>query len=180
MITCTECGRAMEERILPEHTEDLGGIVVTLVDAVREYRCPECGEVETEVPDLQGLVRAVALGRALYPYQLTGNDLRLMRRALDMNQKDFAREMGLTPETVNRWENSHGAGEASEKLLRHNVCALLHKLVPAADYDPAEITRMRIKKMPEGFALEPVKVRRVMMKRDHQRESAWDVLPEAA
>ena len=107
MITCTECGRAMEERILPEHTEDLGGIVVTLVDAVREYRCPECGEVETEVPDLQGLVRAVALGRALYPYQLTGNDLRLMRRALDMNQKDFAREMGLTPETVNRWENAH-------------------------------------------------------------------------
>ena len=176
MITCTECGHAMEERILPEHTEDLGGITVVLIDAAREYRCAECGQVETEIPDMQGLVRSVALGRALYPYQIIGSDIRLMRRALDMNQKEFAQAMGLSPEMMNRWENGRGAGEMTEKLLRHNVCALLRVHVPAADCDPADITRMRIKRIPDDMVLPPVRVQRIMMKRDHQRENTWDVL----
>ncbi|MBD8909372.1 hypothetical protein MZTS_22360 [Methylorubrum zatmanii] len=170
----------MEERVLPEHTEDLGGITAVLVDAVREYRCPGCDAVETEIPDMQGLVRSVALLRALFPYQLTGGDLRLMRRALDMNQKEFAEAMELTPETMNRWERGGGAGGATEKLLRHNVCALLHRFVPAIDYDPAQITKMAIKKLPEGAVMPPIKVRRVVMKRDHHREDAWDTLCEAA
>jgi DNA-binding transcriptional regulator YiaG len=45
-----------------------------------------------------------------------------------MTQKDFANAMELSHEHVSRWENDHkGLGGAGEKLVRHNVCALLHK-----------------------------------------------------
>jgi DNA-binding XRE family transcriptional regulator len=181
-MNCMECGRGhMVETVLPEHLEDLGGIVVNLINAVRVYRCDHCGAEETEIPDLRGLVRAVAMARAVFPVQLTGKDILFMRRALDMTQSQFAEAMGLRLETVSRWENGvRGIGGMSDKLVRHNVCALLHAHVPALDYDPVHVTRMRIVPMPEGQGVAPLRVRRVIVKRDHRREDAWDALPMAA
>src|SRR4051794_15399774 len=99
-----ESGRAhMVETVLPEHAEDLGGIIVNLINAVCVYRCDNCGAEETEIPDLRGLVRTVAMARALLPVQLTGTDILFMRRALDMTQSQFAKAMELTLETVSRW-----------------------------------------------------------------------------
>jgi len=184
-MMCTECGKGrLGETILPEHVEDLGGVTVKLVNSVRQYRCSECGgDEQTEIPDLRGLVRAVAMMRALIPVRLSGQEIKFMRRALDMNQQTFAEAMELKPETVSRWEkNAQGVGGMSEKLVRHNVCALLHKDVPALEYDPADITRMRFKAVPEGFVLPPIPMIRVVLKHDHQKEDAWDAedVPMAA
>jgi DNA-binding transcriptional regulator YiaG len=181
-MKCMECGRGhLVEAVLPEHTEDLGGIVVNLLNALRVYRCDDCGAEETEIPDLRGLVRTVAMARALLPVQLSGKDILFMRRALDMTQRQFAEAMELTLETVSRWESgARGIGGMSEKLVRHNVCALLHEQVPAVDYDPVDITRMRILPLPEGKSLPPVPVCRVIVKHGHRREDAWDALPVAA
>ena len=179
---CPECDRGhLKATLLPEHTLDLGGIVVSLKNAVRVYRCDECGREETETPDLRGLTRTVAVVRALIPQQLSGGDIRFMRKALDMSQTAFAEAMELTPETVSRLENDvRGAGGMTEKLVRHNVCALLHDKVPAVNYDPAMITRMRIQ--PAGSdELAPLLLERVVLKRtDHVREDAWDYLAQAA
>jgi putative zinc finger/helix-turn-helix YgiT family protein len=181
-MMCTECGKGrMEEIILPEHTEDLGGIKVKLIDTVRVHRCDKCDEQETEIPDLRGLARAVAIARALYPVQLSGKDVKFMRRALDMTQKKFAEAMEITPETVSRWEGGHqGTGGLAEKLVRHNVCALLHELVPFVDYDAAQITRMRIRPLREGEELPVFQFERIVVKQDHRREPAWEELEMAA
>jgi DNA-binding transcriptional regulator YiaG len=179
---CTECGSGrIEEMILPEHTENLGGIVVTLIDSVRVHRCVECGERETEVPDLRGLTRAVAMARALHPVPLSGREVKFLRRALDMSQQEFADAMEIRPETVSRWENDvPGTGGMTEKLVRHNVCALLHELVPATDYQPAQIARMRLRPLDEGENLPVFQFERVIVKHDHRREAAWDELQLAA
>jgi len=179
-MMCTECGKGrLVETILPEHIEDLGGVKVKLINSVLRYQCAECGgDEQTEIPDLRALVQAVAMARALIPIRLTGRELRFMRRALDMNQQAFAEAMELKPETVSRWEkDAQGIGGMSEKLVRHNVCALLHKQVPALDYDPGDIARMRFKAMPEGVELPPIPVTRVLVKHDHHREDAWDAEP---
>jgi DNA-binding transcriptional regulator YiaG len=180
--TCNGCGKGvMEEMILPEHTEDLGGIVVELIDAVRVYRCNECSERETEIPDLAGLTRAAAMSRALHPVLLSGREVKFLRRALDMTQQEFADAMDIRSETVSRWENDvPGTGGMTEKLVRHNVCALLHEFVPAMDYDPAEIARMRLRPLGEGERLPVFRFERVIVKHDHQREAAWDELRSAA
>ena len=109
-----------------------------------ERRCAACGEVETIVPDLKGLVDAVAMARALEPVRLSAADLKLMRRALDMKQREFAEQMGVAPETVSRWEAGAAIGSEIEKAVRYGVCALLCERQPLFDYDPAEIARMRI------------------------------------
>lgn len=150
MARCTECGNLLERKLKPEHVEDLGGLVVRVLNAVVEQRCAACGEEMVGIPDLKGLARAAAMARALNPVCLTGKEVRFIRHTLDMTQKEFAEKMDLTAETVSRWENDHnGVGDMSEKLVRHNVCALLHK-EGVCDYDPKTIANMRRRPIPEG------------------------------
>lgn len=145
MRTCTECGgERWSERLVPEFVENLGGIEVLIKNAVREITCDACGEQEIEIPDLNGLVRSVAVWRAMEPKQLSGAEVRFMRRALDMTQKEFAAAADVAPETVSRWESGvKGHGSMAEKLIRYFVCAVLHELVPAVPFDPKAIALMR-------------------------------------
>jgi hypothetical protein len=80
-----------------------------------------------------------------------------------MTQKDFAAGMELAPETVSRWENdARGVGGMCEKLVRHNICALLYKETKGRPYDPAVIAHMKFVALPESEAvplLEMVRVR---------------------
>jgi putative zinc finger/helix-turn-helix YgiT family protein len=183
MAPCVSCGKGRAETsILREHTEDLGGIVATLRNAVLVHRCADCGEELTEIPDMQDLVKAVALARAQIPVKLSGNDVRFLRRVFDMTQAEFAAAMGFdSAETISRWENNiRGIGANVEKLLRHNVCALLYKSVPAAEYDPETVARLRIRALCPAETLPPIVVDRVLIKRDRQRAQGWDALPIAA
>jgi DNA-binding transcriptional regulator YiaG len=160
MARCTKCQNLMERSVKAEHVEDLGGVIVKVLNAVILQRC-SCGEEMTAIPDLEGLARAVAIARALNPACLTGKEVRFIRRTLDMTQKEFAEKMELAPETVSRWENDrNGVGGMSEKLVRHNVCALLHK-DGVYDYDPRVIVNMQLTPAPvSGSALmEFVRVR---------------------
>jgi transcriptional regulator with XRE-family HTH domain len=104
---------------------------------------------------MQDLVMTVALARARIPVQLSGNDIRFFRRTFDTTQAEFAAAMGLdSAETISCWENSvRSIGSHIEKLLRHNICTLLYKSVPAAEYDPETVARMRIRPLGPGETL---------------------------
>ena len=135
----------LNKTILPSHIEDLGGLKVELLDSVIIYKCSNCAETEIEIPAMDKLVKAAAIVRALTPIKLSGTDIKFFRRALDMRQKQFAEAMELTPETISRWENDYGGtGTYSEKLVRHNVCALLHSDAKEIEYNAAVIVRMKI------------------------------------
>jgi transcriptional regulator with XRE-family HTH domain len=93
---------------------------------------------------------------------------------MDMTQKEFATAMELSPEHVSRWENDHnGVGGASEKLVRHNVCALLQK-TGAFDYDPAEIANMQFLSLKDGETLPPIPMVRVRIKNRNEHQDTWD------
>lgn len=175
---CKVCNKGQLERtILQEHTEDLGGVTATILNAVYEIKCNHCGDTQRGIPDMQGLVRAVAIARALDPARLKGREVRFFRRALDMTQQQFAKTMDLAPETVSRWENDvPGTGAASEKLARHNICGFLYKDVPALNYDSGIIARMAIKNAEPRLII----MQRVRVKHNSDTEDAWDPLPEAA
>jgi hypothetical protein len=72
MQRCRKCRGLMERSIQPEHTEDLGGVVVTIVNAVEVLHCDKCDTEMTAIPDLDGLARATAISRALSPARLSG------------------------------------------------------------------------------------------------------------
>ena len=167
MRRCGKCKGLMEKSVRPEHTEDLGGVVVKVLNAVQVFSCGECHSEIVAIPDMDGLAYATAISRALNPVRLQGREVKFMRRALDMTQAEFAKAMDLAAETVSRWENdARGIGGACEKLTRHNVCALLQKVATARPYDPAVITKMQFVELAEGKVLPPIEMVRVRVKND--------------
>jgi DNA-binding transcriptional regulator YiaG len=162
MRRCGKCKGLMEKSIRPEHTEDLGGVVVKILNAVQVFRCERCDSEMVAIPDMEGLAYATVISRALNPVRLNGHEVKFMRRALDMTQAEFATAMDLTPETVSRWEtNARGVGGACEKLTRHNVCALLSKGAKGRPYDPAVIAKMEFVELPKGQNIPPIEMVRV-------------------
>jgi hypothetical protein len=76
--------------------------------------------------------------------------------------------MDLTAETVSRWEtDARGVGTMCEKLLRHNICALLYKEAKGRPYDPAVITHMQFISLPDGQELPPLRMVRVRVNNEH-------------
>jgi putative zinc finger/helix-turn-helix YgiT family protein len=158
----------MERHVKPEHVEDLGGLVVKVLNAVVVQSCSACKEEMVGIPDMPGLARAAAIARAQSPERLAGKEVRFIRRALDMNQKEFAAAMDLSAEYVSRWENEHkGIGGASEKLVRHNVCALLSD--GSCEYDPKAIANMVFVPYPDD-GIAPIEMVRVRVPHPRQDE----------
>lgn len=176
-MRCAECGsNRYEEVILPSHHEDVGGITVELRNTVHVRRCAECADEETMIPDMRGLVRVVAVCRAMLPIRLEAGDIRLMRRALDMSQKDFANAMEVAPETVSRWEKhgGEGVGSFAEKSVRYGVCALLLKELPHIKLDLADITNMKIRRLVDGEPMPVPVVERIAVRANGSLERYWD------
>jgi putative transcriptional regulator len=46
--------------------------------------------------------------KTMYNQSMTsGEDIKELRKSLNLSQEDFAREIGVTLNTINRWENEH-------------------------------------------------------------------------
>ncbi len=96
------------------------GINVTLVN-VPVRRCPSCGEEFLVIPAIEKLHRLIARDLARSRARLQPGEIRFLRTYLGYSSADFARDMGVSPETVSRWESDHGPqrmGTAAERLLR--------------------------------------------------------------
>jgi DNA-binding transcriptional regulator YiaG len=177
MHRCKKCKGLMEKSIKAEHTEDLGGVVVKVLNAVQVYRCGSCDSEIVAIPDMDGLVRSVAIARALNPVRLAGPEVKYLRRVLDMTQVDFAKAMDLTGETVSRWENdARGIGGTCEKLVRHNVCAPIYKEARGRPYDASVIANMEFRTLKKGKSLPPIEMVRVRVPDNDDRESEWGQL----
>ena len=55
---------------------------------------------------------------------MTKDELRQLREALGISQRDFARRIGVAPRTLARWEQgTHPIGLVYEKLIRIQAAA---------------------------------------------------------
>jgi DNA-binding transcriptional regulator YiaG len=101
--------------------QDIGApFKVILHNAVKVRKNEETGElVSYSIPDLEGLIVAVVISRILHPRKLFGADIKFIRKAICLKQKDLASKLEMSTEHVSRCET--GAlvmSPSSEKLLR--------------------------------------------------------------
>ncbi len=64
----------------------------------------EDGEPTISIADLDGLHRAIGLHIALARKAPSGRELRFLRNEMDMSQAELARILGVTDQSVARWE----------------------------------------------------------------------------
>ena len=146
METCLECGAVMEAAQVD--LTHYSGLPKVTVPNVREWRCPSCGETELEIPRMNQLHRDIARGLAAKPSRLTSEEIRFLRVWLGFPVAGaFAAALGVTPETVSRWENDKlEMKPAIERLLRTVV------LMMPANGGPVEIPQ------PQSEAKEPLEL----------------------
>jgi putative zinc finger/helix-turn-helix YgiT family protein len=101
----------------PFHFEGSGLSGVYLV-GIKYYTC-ECGRVLADIPAIKPLMQLIARDLLHKQGSLTGEEIRFLRKRLGKKQTDFARAIGVEPETLNRYENGKlVVSEPSDKLIR--------------------------------------------------------------
>ena len=172
--------KTTRREIMPEYREELLGLpypVILKNGVIRKFDA--AGEtLGHTIPNLEGMVAAVAIVRARMPIKLLPEEIRFMRKAVDMRAKAFAGAIGVDPATYSRWENgSQAIGEHVERILRIFVCGTLAARAPAIDYDPREIAMMKVlNAWPEGQTPK-IELTMIMFKDaiTRKKASAWDI-----
>jgi putative zinc finger/helix-turn-helix YgiT family protein len=108
----------MKSTVENHRYEPVAGFVVTLV-GVRVNRCPSCGELDVEIPSIEGLHRALADAVIRKRARLAPAEVRFLRKYLGLSGVDFADRIGVDPATVSKWETgAQPMGTTADRLLR--------------------------------------------------------------
>lgn len=136
-MKCLQCERTMKSQ-RESYDYSSCGLPVTLI-GVRVARCGSCGEHEVVLPRIEELHRLIARTVIRKRHGLSGPEVRFLRKWLGWSGKDFAEVMGVTPETVSRWEaGSLRIGPQAERLLR----MLVATQEPRDDYPASSLREL--------------------------------------
>gem|GEM_PF-561253 len=118
---CPECGGSDLTRVpLTDHrltNIEVDNVVVQ--SGLETVRCGECGAESLRIPAGSAMLRTIALALVRMPGRPSGSEIRYLRKSLALSGKDFARVMGVSPETVSRWENDKDRiSTTADRLLR--------------------------------------------------------------
>lgn len=113
-----DCGATMKST-RENYSYAACGLPHITLEGVEVRRCAACGEHEVVIPKLEQLHQAIANAVISKKDRLAAVEVRFLRKHLGWSGADFARHMGVKPETVSRWENGREPiGPVADRLLR--------------------------------------------------------------
>lgn len=118
MTTCLMCGHEMVKSRESFHETSTGLPHVTFVGA-ETWRCPSCGEHSVVYPQLAEYLRAIAQELLQKGSRLTGEEVRYLRKHMQWSGVQLAKHLGVSAESVSRWENGREViGATTDRLMR--------------------------------------------------------------
>jgi putative zinc finger/helix-turn-helix YgiT family protein len=119
MNECFVCGANVEViKDKPYEYKD-GGIEATIF-GLTQYHCHTCNETFTPIPAPKKLHQA--LGQIICESNkslLTGDEIKFLRKTMELKANKLAKIMGTDASTVSRWENSKKEiGDSNDRLIR--------------------------------------------------------------
>lgn len=119
-MKCPQCRNEMIRKT-ENHRYTESGLPNVVLVGVEVEHCENCGENLVSIPHIEELHRTLAMALIRHPGRLAPTEIRFLRKWLGWSGVDFAKHMGVTPETVSRWEsveNGKAMGGTAERLLR--------------------------------------------------------------
>lgn len=125
-MKCFNCNKRMSKKTEGYHYTESGLDNVYLETPV--FRCIKCKEVIADIPVIGELHVHIAVGLIKKDSLLTGKEIRFLRKQMNLKANELADILGVTKQTVSRWEN--GKTEVSpynDKLIRMICIQLLQE-----------------------------------------------------
>lgn len=107
-MECLECDfpHELKARRVVHKYKECGLNFVTLT-GVSEFKCPQCGAVYFEIPQVAQLNRMIADSIMKKQSLLSSPELRFLRKQLGYSTEQFGRLLSYDPKTLSRIENGH-------------------------------------------------------------------------
>jgi putative zinc finger/helix-turn-helix YgiT family protein len=95
------------------------GLDNILIIGINQFECKKCNEFFVSIPKVEELHQAIGRGLCCKKSLLTKKEIKYLRKELHMKAKNLANALGVTAETLSRWENGRThISEAQDRLLR--------------------------------------------------------------
>ena len=121
---CSRCGEEAPA-VRGSYSFRESGLGNVVLQGIEIIRCPKCGNEDPIIPRLDDLMGALAYGVIMKPYRLTGEEIRFLRKYVQMTQDEFSRILRVDKTTLSKWEtNDDRIGEQSDLLVRLVAVAL--------------------------------------------------------
>lgn len=181
-MDCPYCGNPLTKGgRLDSYFHKVGGSEIELIGSVTRLRCANgCQADAIEIPNLAGLIAAVALSRATQPMKLNASEIRFLRKTIGLQSKDLASSLNVSPEAVSRWESGgQPMSPQAEKVLRIVAVSILGPRAPAIDVGVETVLDMKLTPFREGSnGTEPMRFELVRLKDKGKTEPHWDTTAE--
>lgn len=152
-MKCDACGEPMTSA-RENYSYTASGLPYVTLVGVEIRRCKACGEHEVVIPKIEQLHRAIAVAVVGKRPRLTAPEVRFLRKYLGWSGADFAKHMGVTAESVSRWENEREQmSPVADRLLRLMVMTR----APVSDYDLDALAALEDEASPVRLRVEPAK-----------------------
>lgn len=106
------------------------GLPNITIKGLKLQRCNACGEELVSIPNMPGLHKAIANFLIQKSAKLATNEIIFLRKYLGWSQQEFAKKIGVKPETIVKWENGRSKIHMSRQneLLFRSLVALGEKI----------------------------------------------------
>lgn len=121
---CTNCGQHVTpERRSYRYAES--GVSNVILQGIEVADCQHCGNSDVIIPSVAKIHRAIAQALANSPARLTGEQLRFLRKHLDLSGDQLGRYLHTDRTKISKWERGEDRiGQATDRLMRLLVAAL--------------------------------------------------------
>ena len=111
------------------------GLTNVTLRGVEQLKCGKCGSSTPVLSEINKLMQVIAEALIQKPSQLTGKEIRFLRKYTDFTGEQFGKKLGLTKEHVSRIENEkHPVGAQTDRLIRYLAVSassnLANQIVP--------------------------------------------------
>ena len=118
MRPCAKCDGKVAYKRGNYHYLECGLDYITL-GGMEIGTCNTCGHRSVKIPAITELHALIAMEVATKKEQLSPQEIRFLRKHLGFSSKDFAKQIGVTPEHLSRWENGKSpCPSTAERLIR--------------------------------------------------------------
>ncbi len=141
---------------------DLGGLHHVILKGIEVSECATCGSEAVAIPRIVQLHRVLAEQFVKQQRMLAPSEIRFLRKHIGLSSLDLATRMGVTRETVSRWESgAQSMGPGADRLLR--VLLMTHE--PTDNYLVDDLLK--------ELTSEPVPATLSTMSMRNSRTSGW-------